>query len=499
MTRLPSRLNAYLSHYLDDPPAPAPNAIPYPPIWGSGPALPSVQPMPHQSHQPPPNQYQYGLPAVPAPQYSGHPAPGHVAPPPGQQPQYIQQPQYQQPQYQQLQYGQQYVQQYIQQPGYTPQQYVAPPQAQELLQQSVHLFPVQQQYIHNIQPTLASPGYDIVQKMRMSRISTAADVEALREAMKGVGCDESALIRIFAHRKYQDPWALDQLKTDYEARYMTGLDTVIKGETKGNFEEVLLALIRGPLAHDIFTLHNALSGPNTDEEALHDVLLCRSNADIRAISGEYERAQGGNLLQFIRDNVDKSLFPLYSLVLSGTRAEDAAPVIPTDIDHKTTEMYRLTRGNVCTDTTAVMEILVGASPNQLRAMNVAYNQKYRGSLESVIEEKFLSGMQDALLRTLISATAGVGKADADGLLAPLMKIGKNDKVFVYRALRLYWGDRKRLQDAQAACQKTYNMSLGDLLRNQPRKSLEGDKFAHNESVVAASRTHKRELGFAVNA
>ncbi|KAL6856356.1 calpactin I heavy chain, calcium ion binding-like protein [Trichoderma novae-zelandiae] len=436
---------------------------PNPPYYGYGSPPPVLQgqpypggPPPSQSAQPPPGQYQYPQPA--GPQYQG--------PPPGQQPPY----------------GQQYPQQYAQppgypQPGYPPQQYGGPAQQppqqwqQQQQQQQPGYPPAHPQapgqhpyYNAPVRPTPASPGYDVSQRLSLQRIDTSADMEVLRKAMKGMGCDERALIRVFASPKYQHPLALQQLRDDYDARFVRDLDSDIKGETKGEFEDVLLAMVRGPLAHDVFTLVKALDRAGTDEEALMDVLLCRSNADISAIIAEFRHTAGRNLIDVIKDDVDDNLFRLYSMVLSATRAEDAAPVVPADVEAKVTELQRATEGTVGANTIAVAQILTSANAAQLRAISDAYQKKYHRSLQDVIEREFRGDMEDALLRILTSATGDSGKVDVDGLRAPLMKTMKKHGIFIYRALRLYWGDKSRLQAAQMAHQRFYHKTLGVQLK-----------------------------------
>jgi annexin A7/11 len=298
----------------------------------------------------------------------------------------------------------------------------------------------------------------------MQRIDTTADVDILRKAMKGMGCDERALIRVFANHKYQNPWAFQQLRHDYNTRFSRDLEKDVKDETRGDFEAALVALIRGPLMHDVYTLDKALAGAGTDEEALMDVLLCRSNADIRAIAAEYRHIKGRDLLVAIKDDVDDTLFRLYTMVLSATKAEDAAPVIPADIDHKVAELERATEGMAGANAIVVAQIFTHANAAQLRAISAAYHQRYHRSLEDVIEKEFRGDLEDVLLRMLTSATGDGGKADAHALRAPLLKTLQKEDIFTYRALRLYWGDRARLYAAQAAHQKYYHRALGKELR-----------------------------------
>jgi annexin A7/11 len=201
-----------------------------------------------------------------------------------------------------------------------------------------------------------------------------------------------------------------------------------------------------------------------------DVLLSRSNADIRAIVAHYKHTKGKDLLTVIKDDVDDKLFRLYSMVLSATRAEDAAPVDPVDIDRKVTELQRATEGTIGSNAIAVAQIFTSANNAQLRAINIAYQQKYHRSLQDVIEKEFRGDMEDSLLRMLTSATDDGGKADADALRAPLLKTIKNTRAITYRVLRLFWGDRARLHAAQAAYQTIYRKTLAAELKD----SLSGD-------------------------
>ncbi|KAG3179115.1 hypothetical protein PC129_g25463, partial [Phytophthora cactorum] len=169
---------------------------------------------------------------------------------------------------------------------YPPQQYGGPPQQQQQQQQQQwgQPPPGQQPYGYNVPPTPASPGYDQAQRAWTQPVDTTTDAETVRKAMKGMGCDERALIRVFTSTKYQNPWAMAQLVRDYNSRFMRDLAKDIESETRGDVETGLLALIRGPLENDAQVLVKALVRAGTDEDALTAVLLCRSNAGLRAIA-----------------------------------------------------------------------------------------------------------------------------------------------------------------------------------------------------------------------
>merc|ERR1712036_196306 len=211
----------------------------------------------------PPGQQQYGAP----------PPQGHSPQPPyGQQPYGAPPPQqYGAPQ-QQGQYG-------APPPGPPPGQYGGPPPQQPYGQQGQYPPPQQgygapQQYT---QPTPPSPGYGPMQHIAYDGI---ADAEALKKAMKGFGTNEKLLIATLADK---DPLQVAVIQKVYQQRFGKNLINEIKGEVSGSFEDGLTAIVRGPLQQDILNLIQATDGPGTKEKVLNDVLLGRSNADMKAI------------------------------------------------------------------------------------------------------------------------------------------------------------------------------------------------------------------------
>ncbi|KAI1775846.1 Annexin [Hypoxylon cercidicola] len=471
----------------------------YPPGGSPAPGQPPYQQPPYSNYPPqgPPqgqpqgSQYQYqpqqypggpgGPPQAPGQYSQGQPAPYQNQPYPPQQPP---QGQYGQPP---AQYGQ-YPPNAYQGPNatpqapapYPPQQYGAPPGTQQWSQPQQQPM---QGYGYGVPPTPPSPGYDQAQKAYYAPVDTAADVEALRKAMKGMGCDEAALIRVFTSIKYENPWAMAQLVTDYNKRFIRDLAKDIESETRGDVETALLALIRGPLEHDVRVLIKALDRAGTDEDALMDVLLCRTNADIRAITAEYKRIKGHELLVDIKDDVDDTLFRFYSMVLSATRAENSAPVIAAEIDQKVTELQRATEGIIGANTISVAQIFTSSNTAQMQALSEAYMRKYHRSLGDVIEKEFRGDMEDALLYILESATDRA-RFDAKRLEKPLYKTPRKDRLFIDRVVSLYW-DRSRLELAKAAFQR-YSPSR-TALRSSIRGLLSGD---YEDLMLALIRERK---------
>jgi annexin A7/11 len=93
-----------------------------------------------------------------------------------------------------------------------------------------------------------------------------------------------------------------------------------------------VALCDGPLMHDVHMLHEAMSGPGTKEQVLNDVLLGRSNADLRAIKSAYHQTYRRSLEDAVKGELSMKTERHFMIVLQAVRAEDSAPVNKPDID-----------------------------------------------------------------------------------------------------------------------------------------------------------------------
>ena len=209
-----------------------------------------------------------------------------------------------------------------------------------------------------------------------------ADANGARKAMKGFGTDEKMLIKHLAHL---DPLQVEVVRNTYNKLHSRHLLNDVQGETSGWFEAGLCAIIRGPLQQDVVNLREAMDGPGTKEKVLNDILLGRSNADIKAIKSLYQRTYHQPLETAIKADLSMKTERHFLMVLSANRAEDAAPVIPQEVDRDAQEIYKATEGMVGTDELLVCNILSQRNDAQIRAIANAYKAKYSRDLESVIK------------------------------------------------------------------------------------------------------------------
>ncbi len=133
-------------------------------------------------------------------------------------------------------------------------------------------------------------------------------------------------------------------------------------------------------------LHAAMAGAGTNERVLDDVLLGRSNADMRAINEAYHQKYRRSLTDAVKSELTTDTERHFVVVLQAARAEDSAPVHQPDIDRDILEIYNATEARIGADALQVCGILSTRNDNQIRAIAYGYNQRYGRNLEDVIKK-----------------------------------------------------------------------------------------------------------------
>ncbi|KAE8348966.1 hypothetical protein BDV28DRAFT_72153 [Aspergillus coremiiformis] len=391
----------------DRPPLAPPRQASYPP-HGQPPAGPGYH-SPHPSHPP------YGAPPQPFPPQGG------VGYPPGPQP---------------GPYGGGPV-------GGYPSQY--PPQQ-----------------FHSAPPSQPSLGY-IPGQLAPGDFRQEAD--GLRKAMKGFGTDEKSLIQILSR---VDALQMATIRQTYSNHIRRDLYKDVKSETSGYFRDGLLAVIDGPLMHDVTSAREALKGFGTKEWLLDDVLVGRSNADLNAIKAAYERTYGRSLEKDVQSDLSFETQNLFGMILRANRHEESFPVDPRTTEEETKSLHSATAARVRNNVQEVCGIFARSSNNELRAISQTFSARYNASLEKHIDKEFSGHMKDVLLQMLRGALDPAMR-DAE-LLEDCMKgMGTKDDKLVRRVVRVHW-DRAHKDQVKRA----YHHRFGKDLMERVRGETSGD-------------------------
>lgn len=200
--------------------------------------------------------------------------------------------------------------------------------------------------------------------------------------MKGFGTDEKALIKVLADK---DPLQIQTIRTAFDRNFKRNLLEDLRKETSGYFEKGLLQLARGPLYADIHNLYESMDGPGTKEVVLNDILLGRSNADMKAIKSAFKQTFGKSLENMVKGDLSMKTERHFMLVLAANRAEDSAPVDQRQVEDDVQALYKATEGRMGTDEILVCQILTQRNNDQIRAIAHSYKQKFRKDFDDVIK------------------------------------------------------------------------------------------------------------------
>lgn len=279
--------------------------------------------------------------------------------------------------------------------------------------------------------------------------------------MKGFGTDEKALIRELADK---DPYQIHAINDAYHRNHRRNLIADLKDETGGYFEAGLVAIARGPLLHDVHSLFDGMAGPGTKESVLNDVLLGRSNADLRAIKSAYKHTFHRDLVAAVKGELSLKTERHFEIVLEAQRAEDSAPVVKPDIDRDVDALYAATEGKLGTDELRVCSILSLRNDNQIRAIAHEYKIKYARDLDAVIRREFSGHMEKALLFQL---QRGCDKfAHQAQLLEEAMAgAGTKDQLLVARVVRAHW-DKQNMTQVKGAYRAKYRADLARRIKGE---------------------------------
>ncbi|KAJ5646587.1 hypothetical protein N7490_002959 [Penicillium lividum] len=280
------------------------------------------------------------------------------------------------------------------------------------------------------------------------------EADILRKAMKGFGTDEKALIQVLAHL---DPLQMAAVRATYSQHIGRDLYKDVKSETDGYLGQGLLAVIEGPLGHDVSCARESIDGIGTKEWLMNDVLLGRSNADLNAIKTAYERKYHRHLIRDVEDDLSMKTAVLFKRVLEARRHEESMPCNPQDITAKVAAVHAKQKDRA-------LDILATSSDAELRAIDHELSSRYHTSLEKVVVKDYSGHMEKAYVHIVRSATDPAMR-DAILLEECMEGMGTKDEALVTRIVRMHW-NRDHKDQVKRAYRHRYKKDLIQRVRGE---------------------------------
>ncbi|XP_012720792.2 annexin A3a [Fundulus heteroclitus] len=277
------------------------------------------------------------------------------------------------------------------------------------------------------------------------------DAAALKKAIEGLGTDEKVLIEILTQRSNAQRQLI--CKAYQEATGRT-LEKDLEGDTNGDFEHLLVALITPPAAFDCHEVIRAMKGAGTKDSILIEIFASRSNQQIKALKEVFVKETEKDLIDELKSEVSGDLCKALVLLAEGDRDEsNAVDVDKAKEDAQT--LYNAGEKKWGTDESKFIDILCQRSVAQLRQTLIEYKNISGKTLQQSIEGE-MSGELEELLVAVVKCVKSLTVYFAE-LLHESMKGGGTDESTLTRVM--VSRSEIDLLDIRAEFKKLYEESL----------------------------------------
>ncbi|ORX91638.1 Annexin [Basidiobolus meristosporus CBS 931.73] len=217
------------------------------------------------------------------------------------------------------------------------------------------------------------------------------DAQALRTAMKGFGTDEKAIINIVSQRT---PEQIATLSHAYKANYGKSLADAFRSETSGDFGYLLQGFAMPQPEFECKCIHNSIAGLGTDEDALIELVVGRSNSEMNNLKQCYRYMYNRDMEREIASDTSHNFKRLLVSLLQAGR-DETQQVYDTSADVEA--LYRAGEKRFGTDEGAFISIICTRSDAHLVQVFSQYQIKYGKPIQKVIKSEFSGDIERGLL------------------------------------------------------------------------------------------------------
>jgi annexin A7/11 len=224
-----------------------------------------------------------------------------------------------------------------------------------------------------------------------------ADAKVLRNAMKGKGTDEKAIIGILTTRTNAQ---LQAVRKAYSALYeYKDLLKNIKDEVSGKFEKVCLALLLERPDYEAKCLEAAMKGMGTNEALLVEIICTRTAAHLDRIIKSYDKLFDKSLVEIVKSETKGDFEKLLVACLSLKRAAEGK-VDAKEAAKDAQYLYDKGEKKFGTDEKAFIDVLTTRSFGQIGLIANEYEKISKKTLIAAIESEMGGDLGNGLVSIL---------------------------------------------------------------------------------------------------
>lgn len=257
-----------------------------------------------------------------------------------------------------------------------------------------------------------------------SDFDPAADAQALRKAMKGFGTDEDAIIEIVANRSNAQR---QEIRQAFKSLLGRDLMKDLKSELSKNLERLIIGLMLTPAEFDAKMMRKAMEGAGTDEHALIEILVTRSNEEIQAMNEAYLLGYKKSMEDAIQSDTSGHFCRILTSLVQGAREEG-----PADLDRADSDAQEL--GQACNAESDDMEmkfmsILCTRSFPHLRRVFQEFVKYTNKDIEQIIKKEMSGDVKQAFY-AIVRSVKNQPSYFADRLYKAMKGLGTDDRALI---------------------------------------------------------------------
>uniref|UniRef100_A0A3B4EQI6 Annexin n=1 Tax=Pundamilia nyererei TaxID=303518 RepID=A0A3B4EQI6_9CICH len=252
----------------------------------------------------------------------------------------------------------------------------------------------------------------------------AADAQALRKAMKGFGTDEDAIIDIVAWRSNAQR---QEIRQAFKSLLGRDLMKDLKSELSKNLERLIIGLMLTPAEFDAKMMRKAMEGAGTDEHALIEILVTRSNQEMHAMNAAYQGAYKKSLEDAIQSDTSGHFCRILVSLVQGAREEG-----PADVERANADAQELADAcNADSDDMVMkfMSILCTRSFPHLRKVFQEFVKCSNKDIEQIIKKEMSGDVKNAFY-AIVRSVKNQPSYFADRLYKAMKGLGTDDRALI---------------------------------------------------------------------
>uniref|UniRef100_A0AAQ6AL24 Annexin n=1 Tax=Amphiprion ocellaris TaxID=80972 RepID=A0AAQ6AL24_AMPOC len=303
------------------------------------------------------------------------------------------------------------------------------------------------------------------------------DVSALRKAIEGLGTTEKTLIEVLTQRSNAQRQLIAKA---YEKASGRKLVDDLEGDTHGDFEDLLVALVTPPAIYDCQEVIRAIKGAGTTESTLTEIFASRSNRQIRALSEAYlagKLTQGTvRKLAAVHDVMRPIIVKFCHMFLcfsSQGKRDETTNVDTAKAKADAKALYEAGEKKWGTDEEKFIDILCHRSVPQLRQTLIEYKNISKKTLQESIESE-MSGNLEKVLVAIVKCVKNAPAYLAERLFKSMKGAGTTESTLTRILVSRSEID---LLDIRAEYKKLFGYTLYSQLESEVSGSY-GDALKH---------------------